>query len=73
MKVDEAFSGLEYLHLSDNDGKKLLNGVLVHVDGKEFKKGDLLRVYNSDNYFIALGEIVDGESCLLLKSKKVFK
>lgn len=72
ISVEEVFKSMPYIHLSKQDRVKFLNGVFITMDETELKQNDIVKVYDEEGSFIALGEIVSQYNKLFLKSKKSF-
>lgn len=72
MKVDKAFSVFDEVILGENDEKRFLNGCTVGLCDRPLNVNDILRVYNRNGNFIALGKVVNSNGSLILKSQKVF-
>lgn len=72
IKVDQAFSDFKDIVVTENEEKRLLNGVPINICSNDFKNGELVRVYNRLREFIALGEITTRQGCLFLKTRKLF-
>jgi len=70
--VEKAFDGYKFGVLEKHQDKKLLNGCIVEISNDNFVDGELIRVYNSDKAFVALGMVNIKNGRVLLKSKKVF-
>lgn len=70
--VDKVFDNLQRIILNEQEEKRLLNGVWIRVKNLGFEKDSFISVYNSNDVFIALGEIFYKEESLYLKTKKVF-
>lgn len=70
--IDKAFSDYSFYVIDEVHEKKLLNGCIIEITGKGFIDGELIRIYNRDNVFIALGTVTIKSGKVLLKSKKCF-
>ncbi|HEY9062388.1 MAG TPA: tRNA pseudouridine(55) synthase TruB [Pseudobacteroides sp.] len=70
--IDKAFSDYGSYVVDDPHEKKLLNGCSIEITGKGFIDGELIRIYNRNNVFIALGTVTIKSGKVLLKSKKCF-
>lgn len=70
--IDKAFEGYKFGVLDKHQEKKLLNGCIVEITQDNFIDGELIRVYNSNKAFIAIGIVNIKNGRVLLKSKKVF-
>lgn len=71
ISVEKVFEELNSFILDSENTKKYLNGVPVDVAG-EFANNELVRVYTDEDNFIALGEIIEDNCELKLKSRKLF-
>ena len=78
-KISEAFFGVErvfsYLpkvNLNATTSKKFLNGAFVRYSNDNLNTGSVVRVYNENNEFFALGEIISRDGSIFIKSKKLF-
>ncbi|KNY24921.1 tRNA pseudouridine(55) synthase TruB [Pseudobacteroides cellulosolvens] len=70
--IDKAFYGYKYKMLDEQQEKKLMNGCIIESTGDNFTDGDLIRLYNRDKVFIAIGMVNIKNGRVLLKSKKCF-
>jgi tRNA pseudouridine55 synthase len=70
--IDKAFSNYRFKVLDEHQEKKLLNGCIIELTGESFIDGELIRMYNMANVFIALGTVTIKSGKVLLKSKKCF-
>lgn len=70
--TEEIFKAMPGINLEKKDTDRFLNGVFIPVEETDLKQKELVRVYNREGAFIALGEIISRENRLLLKSKKSF-
>ncbi|MDA8607391.1 tRNA pseudouridine(55) synthase TruB [Gammaproteobacteria bacterium] len=53
ISLESAFEDLDFIQLNESDTKAFLHGRSIEVD---FEHADLLRVYDADNIFIAIGK-----------------
>jgi tRNA pseudouridine55 synthase len=72
IEVDSVFPEYRKLMLIHSDEKRLINGVSIRVDDESYKEGELVRVYNSRDEFMAIGEFTEKDRCMFLKSRKLF-
>lgn len=72
VNADEVFKDYEEIVIGGSDEKRLLNGISLRCNIKNTKPGDLVRIYNEKRSFLALGEIVERQEEMMLKSKKLF-
>lgn len=72
VSIEEIFKAMPRIDLGERETARFLNGVFIPVEKAYLKQKDLVRVYNGEGTFIALGEIITRENRLLLKSKKSF-
>lgn len=72
LKPDKVLLEFGEISLSDSEEGCFLNGGFLKAEAGDYKEGDLLRVYNRAGNFLALGEIIERQGKLFLKSKKVF-
>lgn len=70
--IDKAFEGYKFGVLEKHQEKRFLNGCTVEISKDNFVDGELIKVYNSNKAFIALGMVNIKNGKVLLKSKKVF-
>lgn len=73
ISVEKVFCDLDRLQLNETQERKFLNGVPIQVKSRDCKENETIRIYDSKNDFIALGELVLNDGTELLKSKKIFK
>ncbi len=71
IKVESVFSDLNHIRMSANQFKLFINGVFVKTSNTLLKEGDILKVYDHNNKFSAIGEVIRRDS-LYIKSKKQF-
>ncbi len=71
-KTDSVFKDLNKIVLNGEEQKKLTNGVHVKLKNTGYKISEKIRVYDSENNFLALGEIIISFGSLYLKSIKSF-
>ncbi len=71
-KIDELFKDIEKITIGEVEEKRLLNGCYVKLDECKSGHNALLRVYNGNGRFLALGRTVKAEGSILLKSHKLF-
>lgn len=72
VKIEEVFKNFREITLEENQEKKIFNGVPVKIEFKRAKNRELIRVYNKQQDFIMLGEVVINQEEVILKSKKFF-
>ncbi|RCX11407.1 tRNA pseudouridine synthase B [Anaerobacterium chartisolvens] len=70
--AEEVFLHLKSLHLDRECEKKFLNGAAVPVNAADIKAGQAARVYGTEELFLGLGEIMQSDGEMFLKSKKLF-
>jgi tRNA pseudouridine55 synthase len=70
--IDKAFPNYGFKVLDEHQEKKLLNGCTIELTGESFIDGELIKIYNMANVFIALGVVTIKSGKVLLKSKKCF-
>ncbi|MCX7710956.1 MAG: tRNA pseudouridine(55) synthase TruB [Clostridia bacterium] len=71
ISVENVFSHLDKVVLSNAEKKKFTNGVWIEAKG-DLTQGSLIRVIDDHGKMIALGEIFENKGVLMLKSKKMF-
>ncbi len=73
LTVDAAFTDLSYIELNLIEESKFMNGGWIKGEYiNSYGYNDIVKVYNRDDDFLGLGEIVEFENSKYLKSKKVF-
>jgi len=73
VEVDKVFSDMPDIKLGMEDEKRFLNGAFIKTDKKtDAGAGTLFKVYNDNNQFIALGELIIQNNRKFLKSKRLF-
>lgn len=70
LNTEDAFGNLEAVKIDRMQEKRFLNGVAIRLENY-FSKG-LVRVFDENRRFLALGEMKETEGGLVLKSKKFF-
>lgn len=68
--IDHAIKHLKEITVESDYYKKLINGALIHIDGYNMDKEDILRVYCNEE-FIGIGKIINKEGNIYLKMDKV--
>jgi tRNA pseudouridine55 synthase len=72
INVEKVFQGFESIVLDKQSEIKLVNGAFIKLSQLNFELEQLVRVYNSEGNFIALGEVFSKQKNWLLKSRKLF-
>ncbi|HHW32311.1 MAG TPA: tRNA pseudouridine(55) synthase TruB [Clostridiaceae bacterium] len=72
IKIDSVLEEYKPVMLNSFEERKFSNGAAAKICGNFFKTGELVRVYSTDNKFIALGEIVNSQKGVFVKVKKFF-
>ncbi len=71
--VDEVFKGYGREMLADEtEARKLLNGAPARLSTSGAKAGDIVRVYDVSNRFLALGKVQAGNRGLMVRAIKQF-
>jgi tRNA pseudouridine55 synthase len=66
------FLGTRYICLDDILMRKFCNGVYCDMDAQSYSCGEILRVYDSEMRFVALGCIIGSGDKIVLKNRKLF-
>ncbi len=72
IKPEQLFNHFKQVKLNSFDQGKFQNGVNICIDDKQLEEGDIVRVTDFNEKFIALGEIIFRQGNQFLKSKKFF-
>lgn len=72
INVDEIFKRFHGYKLDGRDKTRFINGGFLPVDVLKIKDGEILRIYDEDGKFIAIGEAFLKQGKLFLKVKKLF-
>jgi tRNA pseudouridine 55 synthase len=70
--MEVVFDNFEEYHLDDIQERRLRNGIKLPLESSDDFKPGLIKVFDCNGKFFALGEIITGEGGFLLKSKKFF-
>lgn len=71
-RVEDLFTDLKSVKLSSAEVKKFRNGVILETCPDSFAQGEIISVYDDENSFFALGEIIARQNCFFIRSKKFF-
>lgn len=72
ISAEKVFDGYGAIKLDGAREKKFRNGVHVELSELYSLEDGLVKVYNTDDAFIALGEVFEEDNVRLLKSRKFF-
>lgn len=73
IEIDKVLDKFETLQLTEKEQKKFLNGVIIRIDKDKFNIGDFLRIYGTEQEFIAIAKVLIRENEYYIKSEKIFK
>jgi tRNA pseudouridine55 synthase len=72
ISIDKVLEGFEPVKIDEMAEKKLLNGQRIPVEAKTDTDKRLVRVYGSENRFLAIGELTKSGDISILRSVKIF-
>jgi len=72
LEIDWVFRNLKGKVLTETQEKRFLNGAFIEMRNSDCKPGEIIKIYDSAQQFIAIGEIILKDEELYLKSKKRF-
>lgn len=70
--IADAFKDYTKVILDAGSVKRLCNGMAVRLKGKDLQSAEMVAVYDESGHFFAIGEIMEREKQMHVKSKKLF-
>lgn len=72
ISIDQVFEEYDKVVLDPINEKKFLNGMFIIINSEVYDTGQIVRVYDCEGKFLALGEFSLSKGNIVLKSRKLF-
>lgn len=72
IQVKDVFKDMKKVVLNNKESKMLMNGLSLSLKEENLIQGEMIRIFDENEEFISLGEVLEDQGRPLLKSKKLF-
>ena len=72
LRIDAVFKEYRCIKIDDIDKKRIFNGVKIRALEEKVRVGDMVRIYDSDDMFLGIGQAVLEDEHIFIRSRKMF-